>query len=85
MLTLLAARLDRTGNILVNGRLDGYPAYFHVQPQAIYEALGLPADSDQGALQLLQQQWPRFDPALERLVRRFGNDFLATATLLQMK
>lgn len=83
MLMLLAARLDRNNHILINARLDGYPAHFHVDPEAVDAWLKLPPLGAANSLSLLEGNWNRFAAPLERLVRRHGNDFLATAEMLQ--
>jgi hypothetical protein len=82
-MTLLAARIDRSGQILVNTRLDGYPAFFHIEPRAVDAWLGLPALGDANSLSLLEANWDRFESELARLVRRNGNDFLVTQAMLR--
>lgn len=83
MLMLLAARIDRNDHILINARLDGYPAHFHVAPEAIDAWLSLPSLGVANSLALLQSNWNRFAAPLERLVRRHGNDFVVTTEMLQ--
>lgn len=83
MLMLLAARIDRNNHILVNARLDGYPAHFHIAPEAIDVWLALPPLGAANSLTLLEGNWGRFAAPLERLVRRHGNDFVVTAEMLK--
>ncbi|EEG08481.1 hypothetical protein [Pseudogulbenkiania ferrooxidans] len=83
MLMLLAARIDRNNQILINARLDGYPAHFHVEPEAVDAWLQLPPLGTENSLTLLQGNWSRFAAPLERLVRRHGNDFVVTAEMLK--
>lgn len=80
MLILLASRIDRSRMLLVNARLDGYPAFFHIAPEALADYLALAPGTDFSAA--LASNWPRLAPTLEKLVRRFGNDFIVTAELL---
>ncbi|NDV12257.1 hypothetical protein [Crenobacter caeni] len=80
MLVLLAARIDRSRLLLVNGRLDGYPAFFHIDPQALALRLGQSALADPAAA--LAAHWAELGPALTRLVRRHGNDFTVDAAML---
>lgn len=82
MLQLLAARIDRSQRILINGRLDGYPAYFYLEPAAVAAALQQPATSADANLALLQAHWPQLAPRLTQLVQRHGNDFTVTAAML---
>lgn len=83
MMTLLAALIDRNEHILINARLDGYPANFKVDPATIDVVLGIVSSDADGALERMQAQWPQVAPALEKLVRRFGNDFLATPDMIK--
>ncbi|AXK40144.1 hypothetical protein [Crenobacter cavernae] len=83
MLTFIAARIDRHEIILINARLDGYPANFQVDPAAIDAFFGVETGNADAALALLEAEWKRIAAALEKLVRRFGNDFLATPELLK--
>ncbi|WP_028535942.1 hypothetical protein [Paludibacterium yongneupense] len=80
---LLAARLDRSGNILVNTRLDGYPAFFHLEPRVVDAWLSLPPLGDMNSLSLLESNWERFEAELARLVRRHGNDFIVTQGMMK--
>ncbi|MGL6071642.1 hypothetical protein [Craterilacuibacter sp.] len=80
MLTLLACRVDRSQMLLVNSRLDGYPAYFHIEPAALADFLRVDSIPDLPAC--LTENWPALAPTLTRLVRRFGNDFTVTSALL---
>ncbi|BEV73613.1 MULTISPECIES: hypothetical protein [unclassified Paludibacterium] len=82
MMPLLGARVDRSLRILVNTRLDGYPAYFHVEPQALFAWLQQPDGTPEAALALLQESWPTLSLRLEKLVQRHGNDFVVTAAML---
>ena len=82
-MALLAARIDRNEHILINARLDGSPANFKVDPATIDVVLGLVSDNADIALERMQAQWPQVAPALEKLVRRFGNDFLATPGMIK--
>jgi hypothetical protein len=83
MMTLLAARIDRNEHILLNARLDGYPANFKVDPALIDAVLGVTSPNADVALERMQQQWAQVAPVLEKLVRRHGNDFLATADMIK--
>jgi hypothetical protein len=83
MMELLAARLDRSGRILVNTRLDHYPAFFHIIPEAIDAALQLTPQNPVHSLALLEQHWRQLEPTLQRLVRRHGQDFEIDARMLQ--
>jgi hypothetical protein len=83
MMTLLAARLDRTGNILVNTRLDHYPAFFYIEPDAVDSCLQLPTVNAMQSLALLESHWKQLEPALEALVRRHGQDFIVTPEMLK--
>lgn len=83
MLMLLAARIDRNNYILVNARLDGYPAHFHVAPEAVDAWLALPPLGVANSLSLLENNWGRFAGPLERLVRRHGNDFVVMEGMLK--
>jgi hypothetical protein len=82
MMQMLAARLDRQQRILVNARLDNYPAFFYVMPQAVSSCLRQTDASSQDALLLLQEQWPLLEEKLEKLVRKHGNDFVVSASML---
>ncbi|TDR82624.1 hypothetical protein [Paludibacterium purpuratum] len=84
MMQLLAARIDRSRRILVNARLDGYPAYFYIDPAAVPAWLQQSAVSADEALALLQAHWERLAPALEKQVRRHGNDFVVTTDSLDL-
>ncbi|MCP9758539.1 hypothetical protein EGI20_04315 [Aquitalea sp. S1-19] len=81
MLTLLACRIDRSQMLLVNTRLDGYPAYFHIEPVALADYLGVDSIPDLPAC--LSENWPTLAPLLARLVRRYGNDFTVTSAMLK--
>jgi len=83
MMQLLAARLDRTGYILVNTRLDQYPAFFYIDPEAVDAGLGTPWSNAAEALAKLQTQWQQLAPELAKLVRRHGNDFVVTPEMLR--
>jgi hypothetical protein len=85
MMQLLAARLDRQQRILVNARLDQYPAYFYVMPQAVNTCLGQAGASAQNGLELLQECWPQLAGRLEQLVRKHGNDFVISEAMLELK
>lgn len=82
MMTFIAARIDRHEIILINARLDGYPANFRLEPAAVDAVFGVQSASADAALELVEAQWPRIAPVLEKLVRRYGNDFLASAELV---
>jgi hypothetical protein len=82
MIQLLAARVDRQERILVNARLDSYPAFFYIIPAAVNLCLQCPASSHLASLALLENHWQQLAPILERLVRSHGNDFVATEEML---
>ncbi|KZE35169.1 hypothetical protein [Crenobacter luteus] len=82
MMSFIAARIDRHEIILVNARLDGYPANFRLEPAAVDAFFASSTGNADAALALVEAQWPRIAPALEKLVRRYGNDFLATVALV---
>lgn len=82
MMPLLGACVDRSQRILVNTRLDGYPAYFHVEPQALFAWQQQPTGSPETALALLQEHWQVLNLRLEKLVQRHGNDFVVIAAML---
>jgi hypothetical protein len=83
MLIFLAARIERNGLVLINARLDGYPAYFRITPEAIAERLaGVPMGELQ-PLEILEANWQSLAPDLERLVRKYGQDFLVTPEMLK--
>jgi len=85
MMTFLGARLDRNGLVLVNVRLDGYPAYFHVEPEAIARFLNeVPAHPSHAATSV-EEAWPRFAGVFETLVRRHGQDFIVDEAMLLRK
>lgn len=83
MMQLLAARVDRQQRILVNARLDQYPAFFYIVPGAVNIGLGLIASTPLDSLSLLENHWAQLAPQLERLVRRHGNDFVVDETMLK--
>lgn len=83
MLIFLAARIERNGLVLINARLDGYPAYFRITPEAIAEALAGVQIGEQQPLEILEANWSRLAPDLERLVRRHGQDFTVTPEMLK--
>ncbi|MDN0085208.1 hypothetical protein QU487_21095 [Crenobacter sp. SG2305] len=82
MMTFLGARLDRSALVLINCRLDGYPAFFHVEPEAIGRFLTVDLQNDSHAALLVEEQWTRFAPIFEKLINKHGNDFVATAAML---
>lgn len=82
MIQLLAARVDRQQRILVNARLDNYPAFFYIIPAAVNSSLQQPASTALESLDLLQGNWLQLAPKLEQLVRKHGNDFIITEELL---
>jgi len=85
MLIFLAARIERTGLVLINGRLDNYPAFFRITPEAIALRLaGVPL-GDQHPVEILKANWDLIAPDLERLVRKFGNDFTVTPEMLERR
>ncbi len=83
MMTFLGSRLDRSGMVLVNTRLDGYPAYFHVKPAAIAAFLGVTLTRPDDAARLVDEEWSRLAAPFEALVRRHGQDFIVDETMLQ--
>jgi len=82
MMTFLGARLDRSALVLVNCRLDGYPAFFQVEPEAVGRFLGVALQNDNHAVLLVEEEWKRFAPIFERLINKHGNDFIVTEAML---
>lgn len=82
MLIFLAARIERSGLVLINSRLDNYPAFFRITPEAIALRLANVPVGEQHPVEILKENWALLAPDLERLVRKHGNDFTVTPEML---